>query len=69
MDGFELTRNIRGDERWRHLPIAMITSRTADKHREHALSLGVDAFLGKPYDEAELLQQVRTLAARRQLAT
>jgi chemosensory pili system protein ChpA (sensor histidine kinase/response regulator) len=66
MDGFDLARNLRADERWSSLPIVMISSRTAEKHRSHALALGVDAFLGKPYDEAELLRQVRALAARRQ---
>jgi len=68
MDGFDLTRNLRGDERWRGIPIVMITSRTADKHRNHALSLGVDVFLGKPFDEVELLRNVRELVARRQPA-
>jgi chemosensory pili system protein ChpA (sensor histidine kinase/response regulator) len=68
MDGFDLTTNLRGDDRWKHLPIVMITSRTADKHRSHALSLGVDAFLGKPYDEDELLQLVAAFARRRQSA-
>ena len=68
MDGFDLTRNIRGDERLRGIPIVMITSRTAEKHRSHALSLGVDVFLGKPYDEAEMLAHVKALAARRQHA-
>jgi chemosensory pili system protein ChpA (sensor histidine kinase/response regulator) len=66
MDGFELTRTMRGEERWRGIPIVMITSRTAEKHRNHALSLGVDVFLGKPFDEVELLRQVRVLAARKQ---
>jgi chemosensory pili system protein ChpA (sensor histidine kinase/response regulator) len=56
MDGFDLTRNVRNDERFRGLPIIMITSRTAEKHREHALQLGVDAYLGKPYQEDELLE-------------
>jgi chemosensory pili system protein ChpA (sensor histidine kinase/response regulator) len=46
----------------------MITSRTADKHRTHAMSLGVDAFLGKPYDEDELLRLVAAFAQRRQAA-
>ena len=55
MDGFDLTRNVRNDERYRHIPIIMITSRTADKHRQHAAELGVDAYLGKPYQEDELL--------------
>ncbi len=59
MDGFDLTRNIRGDERMRQLPIVMITSRIADKHRQHAMELGVNHYLGKPYPEEELLNLVR----------
>jgi chemosensory pili system protein ChpA (sensor histidine kinase/response regulator) len=59
MDGFDLARNIRSDERLKHLPIIMITSRIAEKHREHAKQLGVDHYLGKPYSEEELLSLVR----------
>jgi chemosensory pili system protein ChpA (sensor histidine kinase/response regulator) len=55
MDGFDLARNIRGDTRLRDLPIIMITSRIAQKHRDHAMELGVDHYLGKPYSEEELL--------------
>ncbi|WP_292931107.1 Hpt domain-containing protein [Noviherbaspirillum sp.] len=55
MDGFDLTRNVRGDERTRHIPIIMITSRTAGKHRNYALELGVNEYLGKPYQEEQLL--------------
>jgi chemosensory pili system protein ChpA (sensor histidine kinase/response regulator) len=58
MDGFDLTRNVRGDARTRDIPIIIISSRTAEKHRNQAASLGVNAFLGKPYQEAELLQQI-----------
>ena len=58
MDGFELTRNIRADKRLRKIPIIMITSRTAEKHRQYALDLGVDHYLGKPYQEDELLRLV-----------
>jgi chemosensory pili system protein ChpA (sensor histidine kinase/response regulator) len=58
MDGFDLTRNVRGDPKTSHIPIIMISSRTADKHRSQAAALGVNAFLGKPYQEAELLQQI-----------
>jgi len=58
MDGFDLTRNVRGDARTRDIPIIMISSRTAEKHRSQAAALGVNAFLGKPYQEAELLQQI-----------
>jgi chemosensory pili system protein ChpA (sensor histidine kinase/response regulator) len=59
MDGFDLARNIRGDERLAHLPIVMITSRIAEKHREHAKELGVNHYLGKPYSEDELLALVK----------
>jgi chemosensory pili system protein ChpA (sensor histidine kinase/response regulator) len=55
MDGFDLTRNVRDDERTRHIPIIMITSRTAAKHRNYALELGVNEYLGKPYQEEQLL--------------
>jgi chemosensory pili system protein ChpA (sensor histidine kinase/response regulator) len=59
MDGFDLARNIRGDARLADLPIIMITSRIAGKHREHAMELGVNNYLGKPYSEEELLSLVR----------
>jgi len=58
MDGFDLTRHVRGDPRTRAIPIIMISSRTAGKHRDQATQLGVNAFLGKPYPEAELLQYI-----------
>nr|WP_315479540.1 Hpt domain-containing protein [uncultured Rhodoferax sp.] len=60
MDGFDLARNIRADARTRAVPIIMITSRIAEKHREHARELGVDHYLGKPYSEDELLGLVRS---------
>lgn len=55
MDGFDLTRNVRADARLKDIPIIMITSRTADKHRNYALEIGVNQYLGKPYQEEELL--------------
>jgi chemosensory pili system protein ChpA (sensor histidine kinase/response regulator) len=58
MDGFELTRNVRADARLQQVPIIIITSRTADKHRQYALELGVNHYLGKPYQEDELLRLV-----------
>jgi chemosensory pili system protein ChpA (sensor histidine kinase/response regulator) len=64
MDGFDLARNIRGDDRMRALPIIMITSRIAEKHREHASELGVDHYLGKPYSEDELLGLIAHYCAR-----
>ncbi|MDP3842386.1 MAG: Hpt domain-containing protein [Oxalobacteraceae bacterium] len=60
MDGFDLTRNVRSDERTRSIPIIMITSRTADKHRNYAMELGADAYFGKPFQEDVLLQAIAT---------
>ena len=56
MDGFDLTRNVRADARLKAVPIVMITSRTAEKHRNYASEIGVNHYLGKPYDEDELLR-------------
>ncbi|MFO0298473.1 MAG: Hpt domain-containing protein [Pseudomonadota bacterium] len=58
MDGFDLVRNVRADARLADLPVIMITSRIAQKHRDHAATLGVDHYLGKPYAEDELLALV-----------
>ena len=63
MDGFDLVRNLRGDARWRDLPVIMITSRIAQKHRDVAAKLGVDHYLGKPYAEEDLLALVARHAA------
>jgi chemosensory pili system protein ChpA (sensor histidine kinase/response regulator) len=63
MDGFDLTRNVRGNEATQGIPIIMITSRTADKHRNYALGLGVDAYFGKPFQEEVLLAAIGGLLA------
>ncbi len=55
MDGFDLVRNIRADARLKHLPVIMITSRLAEKHRRYAEEVGANHYLGKPYQEDELL--------------
>ncbi|MDB5754399.1 MAG: hybrid sensor histidine kinase/response regulator, partial [Massilia sp.] len=64
MDGFDLTRNIRGNDSTRDVPIIMITSRTADKHRNYALGLGVNAYFGKPFQEDMLLAAIAGLLNR-----
>ena len=64
MDGFDLTRNIRGNESTQGVPIIMITSRTADKHRNYALDLGVNAYFGKPFQEDMLLAAISGLLNR-----
>jgi len=58
MDGFDLVRNMRSDGRLAGLPVIMITSRIAQKHRDYAAELGVQHYLGKPYSEEELLSLV-----------
>jgi chemosensory pili system protein ChpA (sensor histidine kinase/response regulator) len=61
MDGFDLTREVRGNEATKGIPIIMITSRTADKHRNYALGLGVNAYFGKPYQEPVLVAAIESL--------
>jgi len=61
MDGFEVASRVRHTGRLQHIPIIMITSRTGEKHRERALSLGVNKYMGKPYQESELLDAISAL--------
>ncbi|VVP73827.1 Sensor histidine kinase RcsC [Pseudomonas fluorescens] len=58
MDGFEVATRVRSDERFKDLPIIMVTSRTGQKHRERAMAIGVNDYLGKPYQESVLLQSI-----------
>ena len=58
MDGYELAEHVRADPRLRHIPIVMITSRAGQKHRKKARDAGANAYLTKPYQEAELVAQV-----------
>jgi len=61
MDGFEVAKNIRTSSRLRDIPIIMITSRTGEKHRDHAFELGVNKYMGKPYQEDLLLSNIQEL--------
>jgi chemosensory pili system protein ChpA (sensor histidine kinase/response regulator) len=65
MDGFDLLRNVRHDPRWQNLPVIMITSRIAQKHRDMAQQLGADHYLGKPYDEEQLIALIQQHTARK----
>ncbi|HEU0305973.1 MAG TPA: response regulator, partial [Lysobacter sp.] len=58
MDGYELATAMKADPRLRNVPIVMITSRTGEKHRQRAFDIGVNRYLGKPYQEPELLRNV-----------
>jgi len=63
MDGYELAQRLRAQPRTQAVPIIMITSRVGAKHRARALELGVNEYLGKPYQEAELLAAIAPLVA------
>ena len=63
MDGLTLVRHLREDARWQALPVIVITSRTADKHRAVAQAMGVNHYLGKPYRDEELMGLVQHYAA------
>jgi len=69
MDGYELASQVRGDARLADIPIVMITSRVGEKHRARAIELGVNDYLGKPYQENQLLDAIEPLVeARRRKA-
>ncbi|MBD1831016.1 hybrid sensor histidine kinase/response regulator [Microcoleus vaginatus GB1-A2] len=61
MDGFELLRSIRATERFANIPVAMLTSRSGQKHRQMAMELGANQYFTKPYSEAQILQAIPKL--------
>jgi chemosensory pili system protein ChpA (sensor histidine kinase/response regulator) len=65
MDGYEVAAHVRNDARLRDIPIIMITSRVGEKHRARAIELGVDDYLGKPYQESQLIDAIAPLVERR----
>lgn len=64
MDGFEVASHMRHDSRLNAVPVIMITSRTGDKHREHAMSLGVNEYMGKPFQEDVLIRHLEHFTGR-----
>ncbi len=64
MDGFELATNMRSDERLKNIPIIMITSRTGQKHRDRAASIGVNIYMGKPFTETDLMGNIAVLTGQ-----
>ena len=67
MDGYEVAAHVRNDPRLANVPIIMITSRVGEKHRARAIELGVNDYLGKPYQEAQLLDAIAPLVERHRL--
>jgi len=65
MDGFEVATSVKNTERLKRIPIIMITSRTGEKHRERAMAIGVERYMGKPFVEEELLQNINELVAEK----
>jgi chemosensory pili system protein ChpA (sensor histidine kinase/response regulator) len=64
MDRYEVAQHMRNSARLKHVPIIMITSRVGEKHRARAMEIGVDEYLGKPYQESQLLEAIAPLVAR-----
>ncbi|MEN6669365.1 Hpt domain-containing protein [Psychrobacter sp. B38] len=64
MDGFEVATQVRHNKRLKHIPIIMITSRTGEKHRERALEVGVNDYMGKPFQEQELLNKIQMILGK-----
>jgi chemosensory pili system protein ChpA (sensor histidine kinase/response regulator) len=65
MDGYEFATHVRNDERVSDVPIIMITSRVGDKHRARAIEIGVNDYLGKPYQDSQLLDAIQRLLEER----
>jgi chemosensory pili system protein ChpA (sensor histidine kinase/response regulator) len=61
MDGFEVASFVRNDTRLKDIPIIMITSRTGAKHKEKAMKIGVNQYLGKPFQEDDLLSNINQI--------
>jgi chemosensory pili system protein ChpA (sensor histidine kinase/response regulator) len=68
MDGYELATQVRNTPDWELMPIIMITSRTGAKHRDKAEQIGVNRYLGKPFNENELLENIQALLAETMMA-
>lgn len=66
MDGYELASQMRASPQLKHIPIIMITSRSGEKHRQRALEIGVDRYMGKPFQEKELIDHIQTLTLDQQ---
>ncbi|MBX7151308.1 response regulator [bacterium] len=61
MDGFKICRLLKFDEKYRHIPIIMLTSRARDIDKKTGLDMGANAYIYKPYDSASLVQKINEL--------
>lgn len=67
MDGFQLLERLKGDDRFRHIPVVMLTARAEFQDKLRALRIGVDDYLAKPFEEEELLARIGNLLQRQQV--
>jgi chemosensory pili system protein ChpA (sensor histidine kinase/response regulator) len=64
MDGYQFATHVRNDPKLKEMPIIMVTSRSGEKHRARAIEIGVNDYLSKPYQEAELVSAIEALVGR-----
>ena len=64
MNGYEFMNALRSQPRYQEIPVVILTSRTAEKHRQKAKSLGAKGFIVKPYDDDEFINLVQSLTGR-----
>ncbi|GAA0366508.1 hypothetical protein GCM10009530_15390 [Microbispora corallina] len=62
LDGWETATRLRNDPSTGHIKVVLITARAQEDDRRRAFGIGVDAYLTKPFDPAELIEVVRDLA-------
>lgn len=68
MDGYELLAALKSHETFQNIPVIMITSRASEKHRQKAFELGVTEYLTKPFDNAVLIEKIKTLTGEKVVA-
>ncbi len=61
MDGYQLLEKLKSDDRFRHIPVVMLTARAGLRDKLKALRIGVDDYLLKPFEEEELLVRIENL--------
>jgi two-component system, OmpR family, alkaline phosphatase synthesis response regulator PhoP len=63
MDGYKVCRLLKFDERYKRIPIIMLTARSQDEDAALGREMGADAYMTKPFDSGELLQKIQELLA------
>ncbi len=61
MDGYEVCRRLKGDPRWRHIPVVMLTAKDTTRDKILGLETGADDYITKPFNTDELVARIRVL--------